>query len=50
MRTKLSEEHKERIRIAALKRKHDSATKKKISESMKGNQNARKRVNTSENA
>lgn len=48
MRDHLNEEHKEKIRIAALKRKHPEEVKKKIAESMKGNQNARKKVDSSD--
>lgn len=44
MRTKLTEEHKEKIRLAALKRKQSEETKKKIANSMKGNKNAVKKV------
>lgn len=43
MRTHLSEEHKEKIRLSALKRKHPEEVKRKIAKSMEGNKNAMKK-------
>lgn len=43
MRDHLTEEHKAKIREAALKRRHPEEVKKKIAEKMKGNKNAQKK-------
>lgn len=44
MRTHLTEEHKEKIRLAALKRKQSEETKKKIADKLRGNKNAVKKM------
>lgn len=43
MRKYLTEEHKNNIRKAASRRRHTEESKKKISDSMKGNKNALKK-------
>ena len=43
MREHLTEEHREKIRQAALRRRQSEETKRRISQSLKGNQNARKK-------